>query len=633
MKRLRIAQCLKVIGTALAVSLYCINTESCANTSGGPTGGPKDSIPPVVVSRIPDTAVTGFPVVKGKIVITFNEYVQLKNANTAVVFSPPLKKRPTVRIKKKSILVEFPDSLRANQSYSINFGNAISDVNEGNPFNNYVYEFSTGKSLDSMIISGTVMDYKTLLPLKDVTVALYETPRDSSVFKDVPTAVAKSDDWGYFCVRALKGVPYRIYAYGDINNDYLYSPGVEQAGFCDSLITPSLAAKEGMPQIARMNMKDTLKCLSRPSQTDIYLFKEKSKSQFIKNYGRTAMRAAFVSFNAEDVQIDTFMIKGIYNDKIIKQFNEEKDSLCFWINERRKLSDTLSLRINYRKTDSLGKLVPYGETLKFAMPIEKQEKNKNNSSSSSGNNLNRGNRNNRNGQTNTSGLDKEKRDKEKRKDLLEMKMSVKSETMENDGFKFEFPAPLVKCKFDSIRFSCTTPRRITTNVEYTFIQDSTDILRYTLQSKEPYKNGNDYEVIVPKGIFMDINGFTNDSIAKKISLPIDDKLSSITLEIKNTEGGRYLVELVNEKRDNVYLKYVIFEEKNLLFPYLQPGNYSVRITEDKNGNGKLDIGSIFEMIEPEKARLLKLTGGSSVIKLKERTDITQTIDVKSLFAK
>jgi hypothetical protein len=628
---------------AIAVA-YCLHSEGCANTSRGPSGGPKDTIPPVIVGKIPDTNLTNFPIVKGKILIDFDEYVQLKDANNEVIVSPPMKKKPTIKIKKKGVLVIFPDSLKQNQTYSINFGNAISDINENNPFPNYVYTFSTGKFLDSLIISGTVMDYESLLPMKGITIGAYINPKDSSVMKEMPVAAARTDDWGYFCLRGLKKAPYTIYAFKDANNNSLYDAGSELVGFCDSTIVPKLAARKGMPQTAQIKMKDTLGCLSRPSETDIYLFKEVSHNQYVSNYGRTAERAAFVKFNAPGAQIDTFIVKGVYNDKLIKQFNAKGDSLSFWINERRRLADTLSLRINYYKTDSLGKLKPSGETLKLVVPKEKKKDNKSKNNgfdnqnygngrnglgqSRYGQNNNKRNQNNRqNKKTNTP------QEKQERKDLLKMEMNVKPETVESEGYSFTFPAPLIKSDYEKIRMTCTTPRRITTNVKFTFTRDTADVLSYKLQADEPYKIGNDYDIIIPKGIFMDINGFTNDSTEKKISLPTDDKLSSITLEIKNTHGGRYLVEMVNEKRDKVYSKYAIHSDCSLLFPYLQTGNYSFRITEDKNGNGRLDIGSILEKKEPEKARLLKLPNGKTIIKVNERTDLTQEVNLDAIFKK
>ena len=634
------------LAAPLAILLVVAASQSCANTKQGPVGGPKDTIPPVIVGINPEPPMLNFPVHKGKIYLTFNEYVQLKNQYQEIVLSPPSKKRPVAKIKKRSVVVSFDDTLRADQTYSISFGNSISDVNEGNPFNGYVIDFSTGESIDSLILSGTVMDYATLLPLKGVYVALYKNPTDSCVVKDLADAATRSDDWGYFCFRGLKDVPYTIYAWEDKNNNQLYDRGGELAGFCDSTITPSIAAKKGMPQIAMMNMKDTLACLSRPSQTDIYLFKEKISSQYIENSGRISERECFIKFRSENPQIDTFRIKGIYDDRIIRQFDPKGDSLTFWINDPKATQDTLLLRINYMKTDSTGTLKPYGETIKLVKPFDKskikdpgkQDPSKSGLTNDYLSNLGRAGKNDRkdpfkNNEKGEMSLDKpDKRQKpEQRKDLLKMDVKVDGKTVENMGIEITFPAPLVKTDFDSITFTTSTPRKIVSNVRFHTERDSTNILRYIIRADDPYKVGNDYKIKIPQALFRDVNGFTNDSLVKTFNLPTDDKLSSITLEVSGTKGNRYIVELVTEKRDRVYLKYDISQDGELRFPYLNAGVYSFRITQDINRNGKLDVGDIIKKIPPEKARLLKLPDGKTIINLKEQTDLTQSVDLTKLF--
>ncbi|MBR5074235.1 MAG: Ig-like domain-containing protein [Bacteroidales bacterium] len=634
------------LAAPLAALLVVAASQSCANTKQGPVGGPKDTIPPVIVGINPEPPMLKFPVQKGKIYLTFNEYVQLKNQYQEIVLSPPSKKRPVAKIKKKSVVVSFDDTLRADQTYSISFGNSISDVNEGNPFNGYVIDFSTGESIDSLILSGTVMDYATLLPLKGVYVALYKNPTDSCVVKDLADAATRSDDWGYFCFRGLKDVPYTIYAWEDKNNNQLYDRGGELAGFCDSTITPSIAAKKGMPQIAMMNMKDTLACLSRPSQTDIYLFKEKLSNQYIESSGRISERECYIKFRAENPQIDTFRIKGIYDDRIIRQFDPKGDSLTFWINDPKATQDTLLLRINYMKTDSTGTLKPYGETIKLVKPFDKskikdtgkQDPSKSGLTNDYLSNLGKTGRNDRNDpyKNNEKGeksLDKPDKGKtpEQRKDLLKMDVKVDGKTVENMGIEITFPAPLVKTDFDSITFTTSTPRKIVSDVRFHVERDSANILHYILKADDPYKVGNDYKIKIPQALFRDVNGFTNDSLVKTFNLPTDDKLSSITLEISGTKGNRYIVELVTEKRDRVYLKYDVSQDGELRFPYLNAGVYSFRITQDINRNGKLDVGDIIKKIPPEKARLLKLPDGKTIINLKEQTDLTQSVDLTKLF--
>lgn len=631
----------------LAFLLVVAASQSCANTKQGPVGGPKDTIPPVIVGINPDVPMLNFPIQKGKISLTFNEYVQLKNQYQEIVLSPPTKKRPIAKIKKKSVVVSFDDTLKANQTYSISFGNAISDVNESNPFNGYVIDFSTGDSIDSLILSGTVMDYATLLPLKGVYVALYTNPTDSCVVKDLADAATRSDDWGYFCFRGLKGVPYAIYAWEDKNNNQLYDRGGELAGFCDSTITPTIVAKNGMPQIAMMNMKDTLACLSRPSQTDIYMFKEKLSNQYIESSGRISERECYIKFRAENPQIDTFRIRGIYDDRIIRQFDPKGDSLTFWINDPKATQDTLLLRINYMKSDSTGTLKPYGETIKLVKPFDKskiKDAGKQQDPSKSGltndylQNLGKTGRNDRNDPYKNDdrkqlNLDKPDKDMkpQQRKDLLKMEVKVDGKTVENMGIDIIVPAPLVKTDFDSIMFTTSTPRKIVSNVKFHVERDSTNILHYIIKADDPYKVGNDYKIKIPQALFKDVNGFTNDSLVRSFNLPTDDKLSSITLEISGTKGCRYIVELVTEKRDKVILKYEIAKDGELHFPYLNAGIYSFRITQDINRNGKLDVGDIIKKIPPEKARLLKMPDGKVIINLKEQTDLTQSVDLTKLF--
>ena len=128
-----------------------------------------------------------------------------------------------------------------------------------------------------------------------------------------------------------------------------------------------------------------------------------------------------------------------------------------------------------------------------------------------------------------------------------------------------------------------------------------------------------------------MNGFTNDSTANSFTLPTDENLSSLTLEIKNV-AARYIVELINATRTNTFRKYTIEGDCELVFPYLSAGDYSVRITEDKNSNGKLDTGDLLKRIQPEKVLLYKLDNGKDIIQIAERTDIVQELDLNKIFA-
>lgn len=600
----RIKEYIFKIAAAALVVAYCLHTSSCANTQGAPTGGPKDTIPPVILKTEPAMNAVNVPTVKTEIVLTFNEYVQLKEANKNIFLSPPQKKAPKTRVKGKSVVITFPEDLDSNTTYALNFGSALADNNEGNPIENYVYSFSTGATIDSMLISGTVVDYETLLPLKGVSVALYEHFTDSCMINNLPSAITRTDEWGYFCVRNLKPAPYAVYAFADEIQNHKYDIGNEKVGFIDSMVTPNIVINPELPQLGIYDMKDTVACLSRPSEYTIYMFKERGGVQYISNYKMFSKKGAYIKFNSADAIIEKFEIEGLDSSKIIKQFNNKRDSLVFWMNTNIKERDTLLLNIRYHKTDTLGNLVPTDEQLEFTPPFEKKDEGK---------------------------PEKDDKGNTIRKDLLKFELKADPKMVEQDGYVFEFTEPLLESRFDTISLVSSTPKGIKTDEKFSVVQDSTNVLRYILKPENPFVVGNDYIMHVPELIFKDINGFTNDSLNNKLILPTSDNASSITLDMQNV-NARYIVELVNDKRDKVFRRYIINNDAVLVFPYLDKGLYSIRVTEDKNSNEELDPGSILDKRLPEMVRLYTLPDGKQILDLPEKTDIEQSIDVVELFS-
>lgn len=587
----------------LSIAVYCLNTSSCANTKGAPTGGLKDTIPPVIVETLPPNGAVNVPRENTKIEITFDEFIEIKDAYKNVFLSPPQQKSPKTKIKGKTLVISFEEPLDSNKSYSIIFGNSIRDFNEGNILYNFVYSFSTGNTLDSMIFSGTVMDYKKLQPQEGFTVLLYHNPKDSSVVNSLPDAIAKTDKWGYFTVRNLKEIPYNIYAIKDENNNNKYDLGIEDIGFLVKPIVPTIKYNDSLPQVQPYDMKDTLACLARPCQAHIYTFREKSNIQYIVNSERPTQRGAYIKFNASNAVIDSFSIRGIRRDRLIRQFNTLKDSLSFWIKGTPVPDDTLHLGIKYLKSDSTGKLVPQVDKIRLIAPKKNKDQR---------------------------GKSRNVRGNAPREDLLKFDIAAQAERVEQYGIVFTFTEPLEQTNFDSLKFTTTTPRGIKSNVEFVVTQDTSNINRYILKTKEEYKIGNDYELIIPHANFKDINGFTNDSTNIKISLPTEDNLSSISLIVENVDN-RYLIELVNEMRTSVYRDYIISSDTTINFPYLKESKYSIRITQDLNNNGLLDPGDVIAKREPEKVILYTLPDGNTVIDLKEKTDLEQSINIKELF--
>ena len=573
-------------------------SHSCANTTTPPSGGPKDTIPPVIVKLDPADGTTNVPTRKTKLELTFNEYVVVKDPKS-LYLSPPLEKAPKYKIQNKSVVVYFENDLDSNKTYTLDLTNAIADNNEGNMYPGFTLVFSTGDQIDSMMLTGTVQDCNTLQPLKGATVMLYKDHADSAIFLKRPDAAVKTDDWGYFCLRNIKDTVYRMYAIIDENNNNIYEAETEKVAFIDTLVVPKMKVNDSIPELKKFDMKDTLNCLARKSEYELNIFREKPSKQMIVNKERIGERTAYITFMAPYAQIDSIWMRGVPREKLITQFNLEQDSLEIWVNDPRKQPDTLFLYVNYMKTDTLGVLNPFTEEIKLVKPRTLPGKTA-------------------------------RKDIKKEDTTAVFTIDAKPENVEQYGFVMEFKYPVVKSAFDSLGFRFLNPRQQESTGEYTVTQDSLNLRKYVVRPKAKLLPGYEYFLKVPHRKFQDVNGFYNDSTEIKVTLPNDDKLSTMTLKMSNVKN-KYIVDLLDEKRTNVLRSYIIESDQDLVFPYLKTGKYSVRITEDLNRNGLVDTGILLEHKQPEKVRFYKLEDGTFLIDIPEMVEVEQNIDVEAIF--
>ena len=575
-----------------------IFSPSCANTTTPPSGGPKDTIPPVITELYPLPEAVGVPVEKTQLKMTFNEYVVVKDAKS-LYLSPPMGKAPKYKIKGKSVIVYFEEPLDSNRTYTLDVTNAIADNNEGNMFPGYTMVFSTGDTIDSMMVTGIVQDCNTLQPLKGATVMLYKDQADSAIFLHRPDAAVKTDEWGFFCLRNIQDTVYRMYAIIDENNNNKYEAETEKIAFIDSLVKPVVVVKDTLPEVLKYDMKDTVHCLARKQEYELSVFKEITSKQLIENKERVGDRTAYITFMSPFAQVDSIWIKGVPHDKLITQFNLIRDSLEIWVNDPAPQPDTLFLNVKYMKTDTLGMLNSFVEEIKLANPKK--------------------------GVVKTA-----KRDIKHEDTTAVYTVTAEPETVEQYGFVFEFKYPIVEDAFDSLTFRYLNPKQQEFKESYTVVQDSLNLRKYILRPNVEMLPGYEYFLKVPHRKFKDINGFYNDSTEVKVVLPNDDKLSSISLVLNNVEN-KYIVDLLNEKRDKILRQYIIDKNTVLDFPYLKSGKYSIRITEDLNRNNLVDTGNLLEHKQPEKVRFYKLEDGTFLIDIPEMTEIEQTIDIKEMF--
>ena len=572
---------------------------SCANTTEAPSGGKKDTIPPYIIDIKPLPGAVGVPLQGASFVFTFNEYVTIKTPAN-IFLSPPQAKMPKSRIRGHNLIVSFEEPLEPNTTYTLSFTDAIADTNEGNMFPGYTYVFSTGEQIDSMLITGTVLDCNTLAPVKGATVLLHKDHSDSAIFKHRPYAAVKTDDWGFFVLPYVQDTLYRLYAIKDATPDNIYDPETETVAFIDSLIRPTLVASDTIPEMLKYDMTDTLRCQARRSEHELKLFREKPSKQYIVKKVRTSERSAYLTFQAPGAWIDSLWIRGYRDDQVISQFNILQDSLELWINSRRAAPDTMRIYVNYRKTDSLGRLVPTQEIVKLSMDNDKRTYSK-----SSRRNL-------------------------KHEDTTcVFSLKAEAETVEQNGFELEFRNPIITAWFDSLDFRAINTRQRESKAGFTVEQDSLNLRRYILRPKDKLQPGFQYTMRVPYRIFRDINGFWSDSTVVKVSLPTDETLSTMDLELSDVDR-KIIVELLGEKRDRVLRSYVVDSDGTLHFPYLKAGRYSIRITDDGNRNSIVDTGSVLEHRQPETVIFLQL-GDSSYIDIPASTELSQPVNIGDLF--
>lgn len=600
-----------LINTLIVVGIFTLTIfpPSCANTSSPPEGGPKDTIPPVLVEVIPPYNTTGHPrdIKHSTLSFEFDEYVALNSPGTNIFLSPPQSKPPTAKIKGKRVLVSFEEPLDSNQTYSLSLGEAIKDNNEGNPFPPYIHSFSTGDHVDSLFVSGNIVEAATMLPMPNITVLFHTDPSDSAIYKLRPRAAAKSDTWGYFTVRNLPvDTVYRVFAIEDLNNNNLYDPDQERVAFLDTLVLPRSVMRPGLPELETIAMTDTLACLARPAQISLSMFKEVSQKQLLRARERMSRRQMYLKFAAPYPQIDSIILDGIPEDKLLMEYNFYRDSITIWINDQGPVPDTLQMRLTYHRTDdSLNILVPVTDTVRMIRPKGKMVENR-------------------------WGEMVEEVDT-----AAVYEVDASPEKIDQDGIVILFESPMIQTPFDSITITSKNTREQIAPAPFTVERDTANIRRFILRMQDKLTPGFEYTLRIPDSLFMDIDGLYCDSLLKKFSLPNDENLSSLTVEAMNVHE-KYMIELVDDKRTKVFRTYSIDTASVLLFPYLSAGTYSIRITEDKNGNGQIDTGNLLERKQPEKVIMYRFNSASMsndayILTLPERTELIQTIDIGEMF--
>ncbi|MBR5436517.1 MAG: Ig-like domain-containing protein, partial [Muribaculaceae bacterium] len=341
------------------VAVIAAIVAACASI-GRPEGGMRDIDPPVFTTSNPPQGTLG--VTRNRFVIEFNENISVDDVSNKVVVSPSQKSMPSIIALGKRIIVELRDTLRPNTTYTIDFGDAIKDLNEGNILDGFTYDFSTGETVDSLEISGMLFEARTLEPAQGMLVGVYSNLADSAITTLPMERIARTNQLGQFTIRNLAPGKYRLFALKDQNRDYHWDR-TEDVAFFDSIITPTAHPTMRTDSLHTPDGRDSV--VTRASvayfPNDILLtwFNEEYKAQYLKDKSRTdSLKLSLIFAAPADTLPSITLLNGNHAGEPIEKWSrlnasQTLDTLQYWITERDIIrQDTLRLAARYLRTDS-----------------------------------------------------------------------------------------------------------------------------------------------------------------------------------------------------------------------------------------------------------------------------------------
>lgn len=572
---------------------------SCANI-GNPSGGPIDKTPPIFMRSNPTPNAVN--VKDRKIEIFFDEIVTLKDPSTKIIVSPAQTEMPRMSALGRKVTVELVDSLLPNTTYTIDFSNSIQDNNEGNAIDNFAFAFSTGSVIDSMRVSGYVLDSRTLEPMQSVVVGLQSNLADSAFHKEKLQRVALTNDRGQFTIRNVSPGSYHIFALKDLDRDYKFGNPTEDIAFLDSIIVPSIGSREAADTVYNdLNEIDTIMRATRPAYfpNDILLsmFNEDRKSQYLANNLRVDSTRISLTFAAASDTLPSLSIVG-RNDVPDQWYTLERsqtnDTLTYWIRPPHLVSaDTLMVATTYLRTDTASNLSWGTDTLKFTFQRQKAKKKKKNEET----------------------------------DYLEQIRFMELHPLAN-GTQEVYAPLLLQTGTPIERYSREAfhlQRKLQNDtifypaeIKSIALRDST-LSRRDLMLKVDWEPGAAYTLAVDSLAMTDIYGLQTKPLKVDFNVRKMEEYGNIVFNIPAVRDSA-IVELLDGTEKIVLRAPVKSHRAELL--NLLPGKYYARLFIDRNGNGKYDTGNYDMHLQPEETVYYP-----GAINLKKNWDVEQTWDI------
>lgn len=554
---------------------------------GQPDGGWYDETPPRVTGASPaDGAVN---VNARKINIYFDEFIKIEDTQNKVVFSPPQLETPEIKTTGRGIRVELKDSLKSNTTYTIDFSDAISDNNEGNPLGNYTYSFSTGPQIDTLEVAGYVLEAENLEPIKGILVGLYRDLSDTAFRKKPMLRVSRTDSRGHFVIKGVAPGTYRIYALQDADGDYRFNQKSEKVAFSDERIVPSFRPDVRQDTIWQdsLHIKNIIKVPYTHFLPDHLVFRAFTELLTDRYFLKCERNEAdhftlFFSYGSPTLPV----IRGLnFDDQnaFIVEPSAAQDTITYWLRDSSLCNqDTLRLQLQYAMTDSMGGGMDKTDTLEivckdtYAKRIKRHQRE----------------------------LEKWQKAQKRAKErglpydsvmppsALKVEVKIPSQMAPDENITFEFPKPLSKLDTAAVHLYS---RHDSLWYRAPFVFKKLHDRNFELIGE--WRPGIEYSLEIDSAAFRDIYGTVSDKYKQGFKIRSDDEFSSLFVTLTGMVDSAVVVQLL-DKSDRV-LKQVATNKGMAEFYYLDPGTYYLRMFLDRNRNGKWDTGDYDAHRQPE----------------------------------
>lgn len=571
------------------LSVMSILLFSCARM-GQPDGGWYDEAPPKILATSPADRATD--VNSKKVTILFNEFIKLDNPSEKVVVSPPQLETPEIKAQGKRISVTLMDSLKPNTTYTIDFSDAISDNNEGNPMGNYTYSFSTGGAIDTMEVAGYVLEAENLEPIKGILVGLYSNQTDTAFTKLPMLRVSRTDDKGHFSIKGVKIGDYRIYALQDADGNYRFTQQSEKIAFTPEVIMPSSRPDVRQDTLWRdslriLDIKQTPYTRFLPDDVVLTAFTEVQTNRYFLKAERKQpdfFSLFFTYGNAELPKITGINFDA--TDAFVVEPSLNQDTITYWLRDTALINqDTLRMQIEYQGTDSLGALQLKTDTLEvlsktpYAKRLKQQQEK----------------------------YDKWKKQQDKNKEkgkkyettypaeALDVRYNFSSQLAPDENLIFDLPFPISQCDTTKIHLYEKVDT-LWTLVPYQMGIDPTQHRRYKLIGE--WKPQSEYSLELDSMAFTDIYGKVSKPSKQGIRINALETYSTLIVSLQGMESKKNcILQLLNEGEK--VIKEVAATNNEAVFYYVKPSIYYLRVIVDDNDNGRWDTGLYSEQRQAE----------------------------------